>query len=142
MTELTDGTLPKQKLNTPSESNAIEVKKLKKHFKGSHGMEDVRAVDEISFNVKSGEVFGLLGTNGAGKTTTINILTGALLPDAGMARVGGYDLKKDLNKIKERSKFHFLSIPFQLFKQSLKSDSENTHNHHLIKRSCLRKIRF
>lgn len=101
MTELTDGTSPKQKLNTPSESNAIEVKKLKKYFKGSHGMEDVRAVDEISFNVKSGEVFGLLGTNGAGKTTTINILTGALLSDAGMARVGGYDLKTDLNKIKE-----------------------------------------
>lgn len=116
---MTDPTikLHSEELNAPSDSYAIEVKNLKKYFKGSRGMEDVKAVDEISFSVKSGEVFGLLGTNGAGKTTTINILTGALLPTGGIAKVGGYDLKTDLNKIKkimsvcpqETALFKFLS---------------------------------
>jgi ABC-2 type transport system ATP-binding protein len=116
MAELS-GELQRGKLNAPSDSYAIEVKDLKKHFDGGRGMEDVRAVDEISFNVKRGEVFGLLGTNGAGKTTTINILTGALLPTSGVARVGGYNLKTDLKKVKkimsvcpqETALFKFLS---------------------------------
>ena len=82
-------------------SYSVEVENLKKFFKGKHGIDDVKAVDGISFNVKSGEIFGLLGTNGAGKTTTINILTGALLPDEGTAKIGGYDVKTDLKKIKE-----------------------------------------
>ena len=82
-------------------NNAVEVKNLKKHFKGKRGMEDVKAVDGISFHVESGEVFGLLGTNGAGKTTTINILTGVILPTEGTATVGGYNVKTEQNKIKE-----------------------------------------
>ncbi|NHJ49107.1 MAG: ATP-binding cassette domain-containing protein [Asgard group archaeon] len=64
-------------------------------------MEDVRAVDGISFHINKGEVFGLLGTNGAGKTTTINILTGILLPSDGTATVNGYDVVTDIQKIKE-----------------------------------------
>ncbi len=84
-----------------NENNAIEVKNLKKHFKGKRGMEDVKAVDGLSFHVEKGEVFSLLGTNGAGKTTTINILTGVLLPTEGIASVGGYNVEKEMKKIKE-----------------------------------------
>ncbi|MFX1451393.1 MAG: ABC transporter ATP-binding protein [Promethearchaeota archaeon] len=80
---------------------AIEVKDLKKHFEGKKGLNDVKAVDGISFQVERGELFGLLGPNGAGKTTTINMLCGLLKPTEGIAMVGGYDLRKNLNKVKE-----------------------------------------
>ena len=82
-------------------SISIEVKDLKKIFTGKRSFNDVKAVDGISFDVKKGELFGLLGPNGAGKTTTINILCGLLKPTEGSYIVGGYDLKKDLNKVKE-----------------------------------------
>ena len=90
-----------EKIDDFDDNNAIEVKNLKKHFKGGRGMEDVKAVDGISFHVENGEVFGLLGTNGAGKTTTINILTGVLLPTEGTASVGGYKVESEMKKIKE-----------------------------------------
>jgi len=80
---------------------SIEVKYLKKHFKGKRSMPDVKAVDGISFQINKGEVFGLLGTNGAGKTTTINILTGVLLPSEGTATVAEYNVEKEMKKIKE-----------------------------------------
>jgi ABC-2 type transport system ATP-binding protein len=63
----------------------IEVEKLVRKF-GEH-----RAVDEMTFHVKPGEVFGLLGPNGAGKTTTVRLLNGILPPSAGSAKVFGYD---------------------------------------------------
>jgi lipooligosaccharide transport system ATP-binding protein len=91
----------KERITNLTNFYSIEVKNLKKHFKGNRGLEDIKAVDGISFHVESGEVFGLLGTNGAGKTTTINILTGALLPTDGTATVGGYNVKTELKKIKE-----------------------------------------
>jgi len=81
--------------------NAIEVKDLKKYFIGKKQFNDVKAVDGISFHVKKGELFGLLGPNGAGKTTTINMLCGLLKPTEGTAIVGGYDVRKNLNKVKE-----------------------------------------
>jgi len=87
--------------NDSADSFAIEVKDIKKIYKGKRKMPDVKAVDGISFIVKKGEVFGLLGTNGAGKTTTISILTGTLLPTEGSATVGGFDIKSDMQKIKE-----------------------------------------
>ncbi len=82
-------------------SNAIEVKDLKKYFAEKKKMDDVKAVDGISFHVKNGEIFGLLGPNGAGKTTTINILTGMHSPTEGTAVVGGYNVKTNLKRIKE-----------------------------------------
>jgi ABC-2 type transport system ATP-binding protein len=62
---------------------------------------DFEAVKGVSFSVEQGEVFGLLGPNGAGKTTTISMLTGLFPPTSGTARVGGYDITKDLDQAKE-----------------------------------------
>ena len=81
--------------------NAIEVKDLRKIYAGKNVIKKVNAVDGISFSINKGEIFGLLGPNGAGKTTTINILVGLLNQTEGDAFVGGYNVKKDLSKIKE-----------------------------------------
>ena len=59
-----------------------------------------KAVDNVSFKVKPGEIFGFLGANGAGKTTTIRMLCGLLLPTSGQATVAGYDVYKDTEVIK------------------------------------------
>ncbi len=75
--------------------NGIKLQNIVKKF------DDITAVDDLSFEVEAGELFGLLGPNGAGKTTTIKILTGLLKPTSGEAKVGGYDLKKSIGKIKE-----------------------------------------
>jgi ABC-2 type transport system ATP-binding protein len=72
----------------------IEVKNLVKVFNG------VRAVDDISFDVSEGEIFGLLGPNGAGKTTTTLILATLLKPTSGEARVAGYDVAKEPAKVR------------------------------------------
>lgn len=61
----------------------------------SYSYGDIRAVDELSFEVAEGEILGFLGPNGAGKSTTIKILTGQLSPDDGSARVLGADVTKD-----------------------------------------------
>ena len=70
---------------------AIEAEQLKKTFTGKH---EVRALDGVSFSVKEGTVFGLLGPNGSGKTTAVRILTTILRPDSGVARVLGHDVDK------------------------------------------------
>ncbi len=63
--------------------NIIEIEGLSKSFG------DVRAVDNLSFSIKEGELFAFLGVNGAGKSTTINMITGQLMPDGGVIRVDG-----------------------------------------------------
>lgn len=73
---------------------AIEVKNLTKEFN------DLKAVDGISFQVQEGEIFGLLGPNGAGKTTTIKMLTTLLKPTGGEARVWGYDVLREKDKVR------------------------------------------
>jgi ABC-2 type transport system ATP-binding protein len=75
--------------------NVIEVNNISKSFK------DVRAVDDISFNVKKGEIFGFIGPDGAGKTTLFRMLTTLLLPDSGNANVLGFDVVKDYKKIRK-----------------------------------------
>lgn len=85
----------------PDNSISIEVKDLRKTYTGKKTIEKVVAVDGISFSINKGEIFGLLGPNGAGKTTIINILSGLINQTEGKAYVGGYDVNKDLNKIKE-----------------------------------------
>ena len=62
----------------------------------------VRAIENISFSVPEGEVFGFLGPNGAGKTTTIRILTGQLRPTAGSAHVAGCDVVTERTALKQR----------------------------------------
>ena len=61
---------------------------------------DVRAVNEVSFRVEAGEVFGLLGPNGAGKTTTIRMLTTLLRPVAGTAEVFGLDTHRNRMRVR------------------------------------------
>lgn len=56
---------------------------------------DVRAVDQLSFDVRPGEIFGLVGPDGAGKTTTMRMLAGVLTPDSGSATVAGHDIRLD-----------------------------------------------
>ena len=73
----------------------IEVINLYKHYKR------VKAVDGISFRVEEGDIFGFIGPNGAGKTTTIKILATLLLPTAGTAKVGGYDVVSDSDKVRQ-----------------------------------------
>ena len=79
----------------PDDENAIVIEGLVKKFG------DVLAVNDLNLEIKKGELFGLLGPNGAGKTTTINVLSGLLQPTSGTAYVGGYDVRKDLKKVKE-----------------------------------------
>lgn len=74
--------------------NAIEVEGITRLF-GTF-----RAVDDISFHVTRGEVFGFLGANGAGKSTTIRILCGLLAPSAGRGHVLGFDIMKESEKVK------------------------------------------
>jgi len=75
--------------------NAIEVTNLSKQFS------NITAVDNISFEVKKGEIFGFLGPNGAGKTTTIRVLTAILKPDKGTALVAGHDVLKNPLEVKQ-----------------------------------------
>jgi ABC-type multidrug transport system ATPase subunit len=72
-----------------SEPAPIVVRDLVRVFRGSAG--PIRAVDGLSFEVRSGSLFGLLGPNGAGKTTTLRILTTLLAPTSGYVRVAGHD---------------------------------------------------
>lgn len=73
----------------------IDVRNLSKSFNGK-----IKAVDDVSFTVKEGEIFAFLGPNGAGKTTTINILTTLLKPTSGTATVCGYDILKASNEVR------------------------------------------
>lgn len=87
--------------------HSIEVSNLTKKF-GSF-----TAVDNVSFNVKQGEIFGFLGANGAGKSTTIRMLTGILEPTSGDALVGGYSIMKEPDKVK--TQIGYMSQKFSLY---------------------------
>ena len=61
----------------------------------------VKALDDVSFNVKGGEIVGFIGPNGSGKTTTMKLLTGIIKPDKGKIFVNGFNIKEDPIKVKE-----------------------------------------
>ncbi|HZI69077.1 MAG TPA: ABC transporter ATP-binding protein [Hanamia sp.] len=85
----------------------IETEKLTKRFG------DFTAVDEISFRVFKGEIFGFLGANGAGKTTAMRMLTGLLHPTSGKATVAGFDVYKKSESIKKN--IGYMSQKFSLY---------------------------
>jgi ABC-2 type transport system ATP-binding protein len=85
----------------------LETKNLVKHF------DHFIAVDDVSFSVPRGEIYGLLGPNGAGKTTTIRILLGLLAPTLGRATVLGYDVVKQVEEIRKR--VGYVSQKFSLY---------------------------
>ncbi|BFI73900.1 daunorubicin resistance protein DrrA family ABC transporter ATP-binding protein [Nanoarchaeota archaeon] len=74
---------------------AIEVNNIVKKYK------DITALKGVTFNVKRGEIFGILGPNGAGKSTLISILTTIVKPTSGSAKVNGYDILKEQQKVRE-----------------------------------------
>jgi ABC-2 type transport system ATP-binding protein len=86
---------------------AVEVHELTRTF-GTF-----TAVDAISFHVQPGEVFGFLGANGAGKTTAIRMLTGLLEPTSGRAKVAGYDVESDPERVKQS--IGYMSQRFSLY---------------------------
>ena len=87
--------------------NVIEVEHLVKAFGDFH------AVDDISFSVKKGEIFGFLGANGAGKTTAMHMLTGLNQPTSGTGRVCGYDIRTQYEDIKRH--IGYMSQKFSLY---------------------------
>ena len=91
----------------PSPDQAIVVKNLSRHF-GTF-----KAVDNISFTVARGEIFGFLGPNGAGKSTTIRMLNGLLLPTRGEGQVGGFDIIRENAQIKDH--IGYMSQRFSLY---------------------------
>jgi len=86
---------------------AVEIEDLVKTFGG------FSAVDRISLKVRRGEIFGFLGPNGAGKSTTIRMLCGILLPTAGRGKVGGFDIFREAEKIKQN--IGYMSQRFSLY---------------------------
>jgi ABC-2 type transport system ATP-binding protein len=88
-------------------TNAIDVRHLSRRF--GHFL----AVDDVSFTVRTGEIFGFLGSNGAGKSTTIRMLSGLLRPSSGTAIVGGIDVAVDPEGVKRR--IGYMSQRFSLY---------------------------
>src|SRR6185369_10239496 len=87
--------------------NAIEVRHLTRRFG------NFVAVNDVSFDVRAGEIFGFLGSNGAGKSTTNRMLCGLLQPTSGSATVGGIDVVRDPEGVKRR--IGYMSQRFSLY---------------------------
>jgi ABC-2 type transport system ATP-binding protein len=91
---------------------AVQVEHLHKVFQSIQGFwkqkkHPVTAVEDISFSIHRGELFGVVGPNGAGKTTTVKMLSTLLLPTTGTANIFGLDILKDTNQIRPRIGFTF-----------------------------------
>src|ERR1017187_9246398 len=103
-------------MNTEN-NNAIEVTKLRKTFG------DFVAVNEVSFKVHMGEIFGLLGPNGAGKTTLIRMMTTLTPPTSGTAMVAGHDVVTDADGVR-----HAIGV----IPQALPSDPDLTARENMM----------
>jgi ABC-2 type transport system ATP-binding protein len=88
-------------------NHLIQATNISKAFGAIH------AVDNVSLQIKAGEIYGLVGADGAGKTTTMRLLVGALKADAGEINICGYDIDKQTEKA--RSQFGYLSQRFSLY---------------------------
>ena len=115
---------------------AVIVKNLVKIYG-----KDKTAVDDVSFRINQGEIFGLIGPDGAGKTSIFRVLTTLLLPDGGSASVDGFDVVKDYKQI--RSKVGYMPGKFSLYQDLSVEENLNffatifnttvRENYHLIK---------
>lgn len=90
----------------------VKVQHLSREYSGKksffhHSTDIVKAVEDISFEIYPGEIFGLLGPNGAGKSTTIKILSTMLLPTSGLVQILGFDVQSEEAKIREKINFVF-----------------------------------
>ena len=116
---------------------AVVVRNLSKVY----GKEKIQAVDDVSFSVSKGELFGLIGPDGAGKTSIFRMLTTLLLPDAGSAIVDGFDIVKDYKKI--RNTVGYMPGKFSLYQDLTIEENLNffatvfgtsiEENYHLIR---------
>src|SRR5438309_1249091 len=86
---------------------AIQANELTRRFG------DILAVDRVSFEVGYGDIFGFLGPNGSGKSTTMRLLCGLLNPSAGGARVGGFDVIRESERVK--TVIGYMSQRFSLY---------------------------
>src|SRR5271165_7094513 len=94
-------------INTGAQNAAVHLDKLVKRFG------DFVAVDNVSLDVRPGEIFGFLGPNGAGKSTTIRILCGLMAPTSGKATVAGFDVATQSEEIKRN--IGYMSQKFSLY---------------------------
>ena len=94
-------------MRTPDRDLAVTVSGLQRRF-GSFV-----AVNQVSFDVRRGEIFGFLGPNGAGKSTTIRMLTGILAPTGGRGTVAGFDIRSQAERIK--TQVGYMSQKFSLY---------------------------
>ena len=107
--------LPPLPSRQKNEENVIEVEHLVKAFGAFH------AVDDISFTVRRGEIFGFLGANGAGKTTAMHMLTGLNQPTSGKGRVAGFDISTEYEQIKRH--IGYMSQRFSLYEDLTVSEN-------------------
>jgi len=111
------------------------------HITKTYGEGKVKAVDDVSFSVGKGELFGLIGPDGAGKTSIFRMLTTLLLPDKGTATVDGFDVVKDFRQI--RNSVGYMPGKFSLYQDLTIEENLNffatvfdttvEQNYHLIK---------
>ena len=104
-----------EKTTEKIDENVIEVSHLVKAFGTFH------AVDDISFSVKRGEIFGFLGANGAGKTTAMHMLTGLNQPTSGTGTVAGYDIRTQHEEIKQH--IGYMSQKYSLYEDLTVSEN-------------------
>ncbi len=83
------------------------------HLSKTYAKSGTKAVDDLSLEIRDGEIFGLLGPNGAGKSTTIKMMTGVLRPDSGAVEIGGVDMAA--SPIEAKSRFGFVADDPELF---------------------------
>ncbi len=116
---------------------AVKVNRLSKSYE-----KDKPAVDDVSFSVNKGEIFGLIGPDGAGKTSIFRMLTTLILPDKGEASVDGFDIVKDYKQI--RSRVGYMPGKFSLYQDLSVEENLNffatvfnttvKENYHLIEK--------
>ena len=98
-------------------NNALTVENLNKIYSNSKTKKETKAITDLTFNVKEGEVFGLLGPNGCGKTTTIGMILGLIRPTKGEVLINNKDIEIEKNRISVLEKMNFISPYVELPKK-------------------------